>query len=465
MGSRKPKTTRTEIVHAIRAEVADTFAKRAKGLLGREGVPSREGLLIPKCNAIHTIGMRFPIDAEFLDRHGETVRVVRDIPPGRPLVWGGWRAKRVLETQAAAVRARALVHALVADGVYAGLLAADADGGPILLEGLQCFSPSRGAGPSRPASGSGAVAPPVSGSGAVAPRPIPVSVETRCDIASVGKLFTASLCSLLVNEGRLDPDAPFTEYLPEHVLAKENCKITVRDLAVHGGGFDNSKPYQVPDPAKFLELLWQKRPVWPRRERFEYACSNFIYLGKIVEKLTGLDLDAAARKMLWGPLGMTHTTWNPVPDDGHVMEYEDSAYPPRRAIGDHNDTSCFYSPVPLGNGSVFTTIGDLRLFLSDVLHRRRFAPAYYNLLFKPEFERDGVRRTFGWDMKGPNSPTYMTDETGFSDQAICHSGWTGPAVAVDPVRGRAAVVLGNRIGDMVASRLGRIGVLSHLCYG
>ena len=435
-------------LHGIHIEVADSFPRRARGLLGRDGLPSGEGLLIPRCNAIHTIGMRFPIDAEFLSRDGTTLRVVRDIPPGRLLVWGGFRARQVLETQAGAVRARERIHQLISDGIYAGLIAADADGGPILLEGLQSFS------------GRDSVAPPISGCGAVAPRP--VTPKTRCDIASVGKLFTASLCALLVAEGRLDPDAPFTDYLPEHVLAKENCDITVRDLASHSGGFDNSKPYEVPDTARFLEELYRKRPVRPRRERFEYACSNFIYLGKIVEKLTGLDLDAAARKMLWGPLGMAHTTWNPVSDDGHVMEYPD---PPGRRIGEHNDTSCFYSPVPLGNGSVFTTIGDLRLFLSDVLHRRRFPAAYYDLLFTPEFERDGVRRTFGWDMKAPNSPTYMTDETAFSDAAICHSGWTGPAVAVDPVRGRAAVVLGNRTGDMVASRRGRIAILSHLCYG
>ena len=438
------------VINGISATIADTFPKRAKGLLGCTGLPPRTGLLIPKCNAIHTIGMRFPIDAEFLDRHGSTVRVVRDIPPGRLCVWGGFRARQVLETQAACVRARERARQLVADGISAGILAADADGGPLIAEGLQCFSGRR------------AVAPPISGCGAVAPRAIPVSAETRCDIASVGKLFTASMCSLLVADGKLDPDAPFTEYLPEHVLAKENCNITIRDLASHSGGFDNSKPYQVPDPAQFLEKLWQKRPVRPRRERFEYACSNFIYLGKIIEKLTGLDLDAAARQMLWDPLGMAHTTWNPIPDDGHVMEYAD---PPDRRIGDHNDASCFYFPAPLGNGSVFTTIGDMRLFLSDMLHRRHFPAAYYDLLFKREYEQGGVRRTFGWDMKGPNSPTYMTDETGFSDQAICHSGWTGPAVAVDPVRGRAAVVLGNRTGDMVASRRGRIAILSHLCYG
>ena len=118
-----------KLIHGISATVADTFPKRAKGLLGRDGLPSGEGLLIPRCNAIHTIGMRFPIDAEFLARDGSTVRVVRDIPPGRPLVWGGWRARQVLETQAGVVRARELIHKLVSDGVYAGLIAADADGG------------------------------------------------------------------------------------------------------------------------------------------------------------------------------------------------------------------------------------------------------------------------------------------------------------------------------------------------
>ena len=138
-------------LHGIKIEVADSFPKRAKGLLGRDSLPSGEGLLIPRCNAIHTIGMRFPIDAEFLARDGSTVCVVRDIPPGRPLIWGGWRARQVLETQAGAVRARERIHQLVSDGIYAGLIAADADGGPILLEGLQCFSQSRGAGPSRPA--------------------------------------------------------------------------------------------------------------------------------------------------------------------------------------------------------------------------------------------------------------------------------------------------------------------------
>ena len=90
---------RIEIL-GVRAEVARTFRERTKGLLGRDGLPPGEGLLILKCNAIHTCFMRFPIDATFLDARDNVVRVVRNIRPGRLFVWGGWRARKVLETAA-----------------------------------------------------------------------------------------------------------------------------------------------------------------------------------------------------------------------------------------------------------------------------------------------------------------------------------------------------------------------------
>ena len=85
----------------VDAEVAETFAERAKGLIGRAGLASGTGMLITKCNCIHTLFMRFPIDATFLDRKGGVVKVVRNIRPWRPWVWGGWRAVSVLETAAA----------------------------------------------------------------------------------------------------------------------------------------------------------------------------------------------------------------------------------------------------------------------------------------------------------------------------------------------------------------------------
>lgn len=84
----------------VRAEVARTFAERAKGLVGRRSLTPGTGMLITRCNAIHTFFMRFAIDATFLDGEGRVVKTVRNIRPWRFLVWGGWRAKQVLETQA-----------------------------------------------------------------------------------------------------------------------------------------------------------------------------------------------------------------------------------------------------------------------------------------------------------------------------------------------------------------------------
>ena len=90
---------RKENILGVDASVATTFAERARGLIGVKSLPAGTGLLIPGCNAIHTFFMSMTIDATFLDRDNAVVKVVRGIRPWRPLVWGGWRAAKVLETE------------------------------------------------------------------------------------------------------------------------------------------------------------------------------------------------------------------------------------------------------------------------------------------------------------------------------------------------------------------------------
>lgn len=91
---------RRETVNGVDAEIAESFAERAKGLIGRRGLAPGTGMLITKCNCIHTFFMRFAIDATFLDKSGKVVKVVKGIRPWRLWVWGGWRAASVLETAA-----------------------------------------------------------------------------------------------------------------------------------------------------------------------------------------------------------------------------------------------------------------------------------------------------------------------------------------------------------------------------
>ena len=98
-----PRPMRHETVRGVDAEVAESAFERMRGLIGRTGLAHGTGMLITKCNCIHTFFMKFPIDATFLDRKGDVVRVVRDIRPWRPWIWGGWRAVSVLETKSEGV--------------------------------------------------------------------------------------------------------------------------------------------------------------------------------------------------------------------------------------------------------------------------------------------------------------------------------------------------------------------------
>ncbi|HEU4942398.1 MAG TPA: DUF192 domain-containing protein [Gaiellaceae bacterium] len=89
-----------------RCGVAETPVTRLRGLLGRAGLGSDEGLLIRPTSAIHTCFMRFPIDAVFLDRDLVVVDVVSDMPPWRMAARRG--AKAVLELASGESRRRGI---------------------------------------------------------------------------------------------------------------------------------------------------------------------------------------------------------------------------------------------------------------------------------------------------------------------------------------------------------------------
>ncbi len=81
------------------ADEASGARRRARGLLGREGI---DGVMVLRpCRNVHTFGMRFPIDVAFCDADGVVIRAVT-LPPRRisPLVW---RARCALEAEAGAL--------------------------------------------------------------------------------------------------------------------------------------------------------------------------------------------------------------------------------------------------------------------------------------------------------------------------------------------------------------------------
>jgi uncharacterized membrane protein (UPF0127 family) len=86
------------------AEVADTAQARMTGLLGRDGLPAGQGLILEPCRLIHTFMMRFAIDVVFYDRGHRVTRAVAGVRPSR-FAWGGLRARTTLELPAGTLAA------------------------------------------------------------------------------------------------------------------------------------------------------------------------------------------------------------------------------------------------------------------------------------------------------------------------------------------------------------------------
>ena len=175
-------------------------------------------------------------------------------------------------------------------------------------------------------------------------------------------------------------------------------------------------------------------------------------LGMIVERLSGKRLDEFAKERIWDPLGMKHTQWDPPGGTPDEVEH----WFPNRPPGEHNDTVCHHCSFPLGSGSCFSTCGDMRLFVQDIIERKCFPAEHYDLITTCAYEKDGQRRSFGWDMSAHHRARNLSERT------ILHSGWTGQSICADPDSGFSAVVLTSRTGDWDDAYVGRVRIIEKL---
>ncbi|MFJ4770803.1 serine hydrolase domain-containing protein [Streptomyces uncialis] len=146
---------------------------------------------------------------------------------------------------------------------------------------------------------------------------VEATVDSLFQIGSVTKVVTATLVMQLVDEGRLDLDAPVRAVLPEFRIADERAarRITARQLLSHTAGFegdiftDTGKGDDCLE--KYLEVLHDVPQLFEPGGMFSYNNAGYCVLGRIVEVLRGEPFDVCARTRLFAPLGMTHTASDP----------------------------------------------------------------------------------------------------------------------------------------------------------
>jgi CubicO group peptidase (beta-lactamase class C family) len=130
----------------------------------------------------------------------------------------------------------------------------------------------------------------------------PVTNETIFEAASLSKVVFAYGVLKLVDEGKLDLDTPLNKYLGNNYDVGDDPRlnlITARRVLSHTGGFPNWRS----NGSKTLPINFTPG------EKFSYSGEGFVYLSKIVEKITGMPSEDFVQKMVLQPLKMTHSSF------------------------------------------------------------------------------------------------------------------------------------------------------------
>ncbi|MCR3749820.1 serine hydrolase domain-containing protein [Lentzea californiensis] len=150
----------------------------------------------------------------------------------------------------------------------------------------------------------------------------PVTTESLFQIASITKVWTATLVQELVNEGKLGLDGPVRDVLPGF-----RPVITPRQLLTHTSGIDGDLFHDTGsgDDAveKFVARLADAPQIAPPGEVWSYCNSGFTVLGRIVEVLRGRPFNAVLKERLAAPLGLTVATAYAERTASHAVGHED----------------------------------------------------------------------------------------------------------------------------------------------
>ncbi|HTY57946.1 MAG TPA: glycoside hydrolase family 3 N-terminal domain-containing protein [Bacteroidota bacterium] len=277
-----------------------------------------------------------------------------------------------------------------------------------------------------------------------------VDEGTMYDLASVTKVIaTTSAVMKLVDTGKIGLDDPVARYIPAFG-AGEKAAITIRHLLLHRGGFPPFRRLwlECRDSSSVIDTIAATPLVAEPGDSTVYSDLGFITLGKIVEKVSGMPLDAFVKKEFFAPLHMKNTTYLPAESlRARCAPTElDTAWRKTVVQGTvHDENAAFLGGVS-GNAGLFSTATDLAVYMQMLFNNGLYAGRrYIGEKTVAEFigkRAPGQERWLGWDMRsahGSSAGAY------FSPSSFGHTGFTGTCIWADPSRNLAVIFLTNRV--------------------
>ncbi|HEX2996250.1 MAG TPA: serine hydrolase domain-containing protein, partial [Anaerolineales bacterium] len=199
-----------------------------------------------------------------------------------------------------------------------------------------------------------------------------VTPQTQFYIGSVTKGFTALAIMQLVEQGRLELDAPVQKYLPWFKVADPEAsrQITIRNLLNHTSGLGERGDPHVDAYTTSIEeevrQLADVRPTAPAGSQYQYYNPNYRVLGLLIEQVSGESYSDYMDKHVFKPLGMLVTTTDPTEAPNLAQGY-------CRAFGFALPRSQASIRIPgaVSSGGIITSAEDMARYLLAQLHNRQ----------------------------------------------------------------------------------------------
>jgi len=276
-----------------------------------------------------------------------------------------------------------------------------------------------------------------------------VEVATLFDLASVTKVVaTTTMAMILYERGLLDLEAPVAGVIPEFGDGSDprRNRVTFRMLLAHSSGLPAYEKLfmRATTRTELLQAAFTASLTADPGIHAEYSDIGFIILGAALERLAEEPLDRFCQREIFGPLAMTHTTFNPpVEMRAQIPPTADDRTFRRRIIqGEVQDENASALGGVAGHAGLFSTAADLARFAQSMLNGGQpiLRPETVSLFTRRETTPAGTSRALGWDT--PSAPSQSGKY--FSPASFGHLGYTGTSLWIDPERQLSIALLTNR---------------------
>jgi serine-type D-Ala-D-Ala carboxypeptidase len=274
------------------------------------------------------------------------------------------------------------------------------------------------------------------------------SLESVFDLASISKVVaTTTMAMILYERGRLDLDAPVLATVPEFADGDtRRHQVTFRMLLTHSSGLPAYEKLflRASTRPRLIEAALRVPLKTDPGTQAEYSDIGFIVLGIAFERLAQKPLDRFCRSEVFGPLGMSDTTFNPAaPWKARIPPTaDDKTFRQRIIQGEVQDENAWVMGGVAPHAGLFSTASDVAGFATTLLSGGApiLRPETLHIFTRREQSPPGTSRALGWDTPSSSSQSGKY----FSPSSFGHLGYTGTSLWIDPERLLSVTLLTNR---------------------